>query len=254
MAEPNERDREVAKEHAEAREPHEARLVDDVDFADRQADWLSAYREEIAAKLAVAAAARLDAQLADARATHAEQLRELEQKLQHQLTYSCGEYNTQLTTARDELAAIDCRREELERLFVQALEWKRRAEKTIDRLSVDWTIARERAERAEAELAAARADVVAAAGELLVPLPQPGTDGSRIMLANVAMRRERDIARKELAEARATIHEIADALGYVSWSDDGRFEQISDDQLINKASAIVKYVDRIEAALKENRK
>jgi hypothetical protein len=74
------------------------------------------------------------------------------------------------------------------------------------------------------------------------------------MLANVAMRRERDIARKELAEARATIHEIADALGYVSWSDDGRFEQISDDQLINKASAIVKYVDRIYAALKENRK
>jgi hypothetical protein len=162
---------------------------------------------------------------------------------------------------REDLAAdIASYREEIEAKHEEALEWKQRAEKTIDQLSVDWTIARERAERAEAELAAARADVVAAAGELLVPLPQPGTDGSRIMLANVAMRRERDIARKELAEARATIHEIADALGYVSWSDDGRFEQIGDEQLIEKAAAescragrelddALKTIAKLEAAL-----
>jgi len=49
-----------------------------------------------------------------------------------------------------------------------------------------------------AELEAARADVVAASGELMVEVPSPGTDMARVMLANAAMRRERNEAREEL--------------------------------------------------------
>ena len=50
----------------------------------------------------------------------------------------------------------------------------------------------------ESQLAEARADVVAAAGELMVPIPEPGTDMSKVMIANALMRRERDKARAEV--------------------------------------------------------
>jgi len=39
---------------------------------------------------------------------------------------------------------------------------------------------------------AARADVVAAAGVLMIDVPEPGTDMAKVMLANAAFRRERD--------------------------------------------------------------
>jgi ElaB/YqjD/DUF883 family membrane-anchored ribosome-binding protein len=48
------------------------------------------------------------------------------------------------------------------------------------------------------ELQLAREDVVAAAGELIVEMPRPGTDMARVMLANAAMRRERDQLRAEV--------------------------------------------------------
>lgn len=66
-------------------------------------------------------------------------------------------------------------------------------------------VRRLRARVAEVEglLDEARADVVLAAGELLVPIPPPGTDAARLLLANVAMRRQRDVARREAAEAHA---------------------------------------------------
>ncbi len=61
--------------------------------------------------------------------------------------------------------------------------------------------------RAEAELARVRAELETrqeddrlAAGELLVPLPTPGTDAARMMRANVLMRRQRDEARAKLTE------------------------------------------------------
>ncbi len=52
------------------------------------------------------------------------------------------------------------------------------------------------------ELAEARRDVEQAAGELVVAMPEPGTDMARVMHANAMMRRERDALRAELAEAR----------------------------------------------------
>ena len=52
---------------------------------------------------------------------------------------------------------------------------------------------------------ALRADVEAAAGELRVPLPTPGTTEARLLLATVAMRRERDEARTAAATERAAV-------------------------------------------------
>jgi hypothetical protein len=46
--------------------------------------------------------------------------------------------------------------------------------------------------------AALRADMEAAAGELRVPLPEPGTDMARLVSANVIMRRERAALREAL--------------------------------------------------------
>lgn len=56
--------------------------------------------------------------------------------------------------------------------------------------------------RAERERDALRADLASAAGELKVPIPEPGTDASRMLLANVLMRRERDAARRDAEERR----------------------------------------------------
>lgn len=53
------------------------------------------------------------------------------------------------------------------------------------------------------QLKAAREDVVAAAGELRMPIPAPGTDAARLLVANRVMARERDEARTSLAEWRA---------------------------------------------------
>lgn len=50
------------------------------------------------------------------------------------------------------------------------------------------------------------ADLAAAAGELRVPAPNPGTDMARMLEANVLMRRERDDALAEV-QAEAQEHE-----------------------------------------------
>ena len=55
----------------------------------------------------------------------------------------------------------------------------------------------ETVEALRAELAEARRDVEQAAGELIVAMPEPGTDMARVMLANAMMRRERDEARRD---------------------------------------------------------
>lgn len=56
-------------------------------------------------------------------------------------------------------------------------------------------------ERLARERDAARADVIAAAGELLVPIPEPGSVLARLLSANAIMRRERDEARARAREA-----------------------------------------------------
>ena len=55
------------------------------------------------------------------------------------------------------------------------------------------------------------ADVKAAAGELLVDIPEPGTDESRMLLANVAMRRQLSAAesRATTADKRANAWDVA---------------------------------------------
>lgn len=60
------------------------------------------------------------------------------------------------------------------------------------------------------ELAEHREDVRLASGELLIPIPEPGTETARLLRANVLMRRERDEARAQVkgakeAKARCTI-------------------------------------------------
>ena len=39
-------------------------------------------------------------------------------------------------------------------------------------------------------------DIEEAAGELMIPIPEPGSDASKLMAANAIMRRQRDRARK----------------------------------------------------------
>jgi hypothetical protein len=68
-----------------------------------------------------------------------------------------------------------------------------------------------------AELGEARRDVELAAGELLVAMPEPGTDMARVMIANSIMRRERDALRAELDAARR-------ALGEIAWSNDSQWQ------------------------------
>lgn len=62
-----------------------------------------------------------------------------------------------------------------------------------------------------AELEAAREDVRLAAGELRVPVPEPGTDASRMMLANVMMRKERDAALSRAAAAEERLSRLTAA-------------------------------------------
>ncbi len=95
-------------------------------------------------------------------------------------------------------------------------EWKRAAEKReVDgaalssRLRADKATERQRAERAEQERDAAlatvrtlNADIAAAAGELRVPIPTPGSDAARLLRANIILRQERDEARAERRAAR----------------------------------------------------
>jgi hypothetical protein len=72
-------------------------------------------------------------------------------------------------------------------------------------------------DKLEAELGEARRDVELAAGELLVAMPEPGTDMARVMIANSIMRRERDALRAELDAARR-------ALGEIAWSNDSQWQ------------------------------
>ncbi len=62
-------------------------------------------------------------------------------------------------------------------------------------------MSRARAERAEAERDALRADMEAAAGELPVAMPEPGTDAARLLSANVLLRGERNALRASVREA-----------------------------------------------------
>jgi hypothetical protein len=65
--------------------------------------------------------------------------------------------------------------------------------------------------RLKAELASVRSDMEAAAGELLVPIPAPGTDVAKLLHANVMMRKYRipelrgraEIAERERDRLRA---------------------------------------------------
>lgn len=71
-----------------------------------------------------------------------------------------------------------------------------------------WAMTQEiiaRATAAEEQAKALKADLAAAAGELLVPIPMPGTDMARLLLANVLLRRERDELRKENARLKEAI-------------------------------------------------
>ncbi len=65
------------------------------------------------------------------------------------------------------------------------------------------------AERQDAELEQREADLAAAAGELLLPIPEPGTDMARLMSANRLLRSELDQARLDARRAR----QHADSLG-----------------------------------------
>lgn len=49
----------------------------------------------------------------------------------------------------------------------------------------------------ERQLAEAREDVVMASGELMIPMPKPGSDIARLLAANSIMRRQRDEAREQ---------------------------------------------------------
>jgi hypothetical protein len=60
---------------------------------------------------------------------------------------------------------------------------------------------RDEVARLTAERDEARADAIAAAGELLIPIPPPGTDLARTLSANILLRRERDEAHSALTRS-----------------------------------------------------
>jgi hypothetical protein len=67
-------------------------------------------------------------------------------------------------------------------------------------LREELAVAREIEKKLKNELAEARRDIEMAAGELMVAMPEPGTDMARVMHANAMMRRERDRLRAALKE------------------------------------------------------
>lgn len=73
----------------------------------------------------------------------------------------------------------------------------------LEAIAEDHRVGRERAlDMAKAALDqrdASQADSVAAAGELAVAFPSPGTDAAKLLKANVLLRRERDDLRRQLA-------------------------------------------------------
>jgi len=81
-----------------------------------------------------------------------------------------------------------------------------------------------RAER-DAALATVRtlnADIAAAAGELLVPIPTPGSDAARLLRANIILRQERDEARAERRAARLDRDAAEERLARYDVSDTAR--------------------------------
>ena len=56
-----------------------------------------------------------------------------------------------------------------------------------------------------AEVENHRNDLRLAAGECLVPIPEPGTMAAKMLRANVLMRRQRDLAREELIQLRRKV-------------------------------------------------
>lgn len=86
-----------------------------------------------------------------------------------------------------------------------------------------------RAEKAESALVESEAVVARLLAE------QDLVNGPKAEAA--AARNRAEEAETELADARATIHKLADALGYVDWSDCGRYMQAGDDELIEAVRA-----------------
>jgi hypothetical protein len=62
----------------------------------------------------------------------------------------------------------------------------------------------------KAELATFRKDLEDAAGELMVPIPEPGSIASKMLLANRMMFRDRDALRERLAKLEAAVREVVD--------------------------------------------
>jgi hypothetical protein len=103
-----------------------------------------------------------------------------------------------------------------------------------------------RVEALTAERDAARADVVAAAGELRVPMPRSGTEAARLLAANLIMRGERDAARTRLAEVERERDEarvlLVDADGHFqAWRDEAEARE----------SVLAARCERLEGALRD---
>ena len=61
---------------------------------------------------------------------------------------------------------------------------------------------------AEERYAAMQLDIAVAAGELLVDIPEPGTEASKMLIANVLMRRENATLRAEVERCRGALMKL----------------------------------------------
>jgi len=87
----------------------------------------------------------------------------------------------------------------------------------IDRLLVAYGEVVDKNEELRARVEVLEGDVVAAAGELLVPMPSPGTEMARVLRANVLLRHERDQLQRRVADLTTALAlHIADAPGQAS--------------------------------------
>jgi len=86
------------------------------------------------------------------------------------------------------------------------------------------------------KLETARADAIAAAGEMLLDVPKPGTDAAKMFIVNRMLQRERDALNQEIEELNMTTAKLRVILK------DGRADRKQFTRLKDAVSALIPHI------------